>query len=132
MHVILIQQAINMRERIETPIVLWEEHNVRLQQGNGDVPRIVRLPEVPNHLRGYLRLRLAQRYALQQRLHNIRAMALLSLMVLFAQERYQRLREMHLFLLVKSRPHNGEDEHPHAVRHKRVRMCKLSERSRQR
>ncbi len=47
-----------------------EEHDVGFQQGDGDVPGVVGLPQELNELRGNLGLRLAQRDAFEQRLHK--------------------------------------------------------------
>ena len=45
-----------------------EEHDMGLQQRDGDVPRVVRLAQEADELAGDLGLRLAQADALQQRL----------------------------------------------------------------
>ena len=45
-----------------------EQHDVRLQQRDGDVPRAVGLAQEADELGGNLGLRLAQRDAFQQRL----------------------------------------------------------------
>mmetsp|Transcript_5293 Transcript_5293/g.19056 ORF Transcript_5293/g.19056 Transcript_5293/m.19056 type:complete len:807 (+) Transcript_5293:4168-6588(+) len=126
--VLFAEEAIQLRERVEAPRLLRVPNDVVLEKRDCDVPRVVRLSEVLDELARYLRLRLRQRYALEEGLDDVRPHRGLSLVVLLGEQRDHRLGERHLFLALERRPHDGKHENPEVVRHVRVSGRHLAQR----
>mmetsp|Transcript_42561 Transcript_42561/g.101034 ORF Transcript_42561/g.101034 Transcript_42561/m.101034 type:complete len:267 (+) Transcript_42561:2964-3764(+) len=76
--VVLVELLVELRKGVEAAGLLLEQHDMRFQQGDRDVPCVVGLSEELDELRRDLRLRLTEGDALEQRLDNVRPRGTLS------------------------------------------------------
>mmetsp|Transcript_6400 Transcript_6400/g.25871 ORF Transcript_6400/g.25871 Transcript_6400/m.25871 type:complete len:222 (-) Transcript_6400:8422-9087(-) len=127
-HVVLAQEAIQIRERVEAARVLREEVDVALQHRDGHVPSVVRSAYEADQLARHLGLGERERDAFQKRLHHVRPLLRLPEMAFLGEERDHRLHDLHLVLLVERCPGYREEDDPQRARQLRVRVGDFLER----
>lgn len=104
-HVLLCQSTVQVAQRIKAAHVVGEQHNVALQHGDCNVPRVHVTAHVLDHLGRNFGLRLALADALQQRLPHCGAQCnCLARVVLLGQQLNDRLGQRRLHT------HNAEQE----------------------